>query len=103
MNATPIDDNTSTVTLVGTLDSYQQYSDLMLALLRFPDAQSVGRNSYVSTDKIVPALTEVDQNGRPRGVNEAPVPAANQHLRIASERGVYRVACHVPAIHAVCG
>lgn len=72
--ATPVDDKVSTVTMVGTIGSVQQYADLMLALLRNPDVVSVSRQGLTSTDMIVPALTPIDQVGRPRRPGEAPIP-----------------------------
>lgn len=36
----------ATVTLTGYLKSFQHYSDIMIALLRFPDAVAVGRSAY---------------------------------------------------------
>lgn len=74
MSASPIDANTSRIDLQGTLETYQQYADLMLALLKFKGTMAVGRNNYVPTEQIVPALTPADQAGRPRRANEAPVP-----------------------------
>ncbi len=72
--ATPIDDKTATVTMSGTLGSYQQYADLMLVLMRNPNAVSVSRSGFQSTDAIVPQLTPVDQLGHPRKPGEQPVP-----------------------------
>lgn len=74
INATPIDDKTCTVTLTGPVQNAQQYADLMLALLRIPNATSVGRTGFQSEDVIVPPLTEIDQVGRPRKESEAPIP-----------------------------
>ena len=74
MSATPIDATTAQVNLAGTLDTYQQYADLMLALFRMKGATAVGRSGYVATEQVVPALTEIDQNGRPRRANEQPIP-----------------------------
>lgn len=67
-------EGTSTITLTGTLDSYQQYADLMFALLRFPGAQSISRQGFVGRAKEVPAITVSDQVGRPRLPNELPIP-----------------------------
>jgi hypothetical protein len=74
MSAQPNDASTATVTLVGTLDNYQQYADLMLVFLRNEEVAQVGRANYVPDEQIVPPLTPVDQVGRPRLPNEAPVP-----------------------------
>ena len=43
ISARPIGEGVSEVTLVGTLSGYQRYADLMLALMRFKDAQSITR------------------------------------------------------------
>lgn len=72
--ATPVDAETATVTLTGTLHTYQQYADLMLALMRNPKAVSVTRSGFVSVDPIVPSITSVDQNGRPRKATDSPIP-----------------------------
>jgi len=64
----------STVTMVGTIKTYQQYADLMLCLSRYPGVVSVGRAGYQFNEDIVPNLTPVDQTGTPHKLNEAPVP-----------------------------
>jgi Tfp pilus assembly protein PilN len=64
----------SAVTLTGTLQSYQQYADLMLVLMRNPKAVSVSRSGFQSTDLIVPSLVQADQVGRPRLPGESPIP-----------------------------
>ncbi|HSI73334.1 MAG TPA: hypothetical protein VK934_09155 [Fimbriimonas sp.] len=74
MAAAPASDTQSSVTLVGTLNSYQQYADLMLALMRNPEAVSVARSGYNADEEYVPNLTQVDQLGRPRVPGEAPIP-----------------------------
>jgi hypothetical protein len=73
--ATPIDDKTSTVTMTGALKSYQQYADLMLILMRYPGAISVGRSGYVSTDPTVPPLSANNQSGTPLKPGETPLPS----------------------------
>jgi Tfp pilus assembly protein PilN len=72
--ASPASDTQSSVTLVGTLTSYQQYADLMLALMRNPEAVSVARSGYTADEQYVPNLTQVDQQGRPRNPGQAPIP-----------------------------
>jgi hypothetical protein len=64
----------STMTLVGVLDTYQQYADLMLALLRIPTVLSVSRTGFTNNNMIVPAPTAVDQLGKPRRPGDAPIP-----------------------------
>lgn len=64
MSAAPVDDKTSTVTLTGVITSYQQYADLMLALLRIPGATGVSRSGFQDDDAYVPGLNATDQTGR---------------------------------------
>jgi hypothetical protein len=64
----------STVTLVGTVKTYQQYADLMLAFSRYPGLVSIGRAGYQDDSDIVPNLTPADQTGNPRKPNDSPVP-----------------------------
>lgn len=73
IKATP-NGTTARVELIGTLNGYQRYADLMLALMRFKDAVSITRSGYVLNATTVPALTEYDQFGKPRKANEAPIP-----------------------------
>jgi hypothetical protein len=61
--AAAVNETTSVVTLTGVLRSKSEYSMMPMALLRIPDAINVTRSGYVSVDKIVPALTEIDQVG----------------------------------------
>jgi len=65
LSAVPNDGATCTVTMNGVVQTYQQYADLMLALLRIPGAQAVSRNGYQLNDLYVPPLIEQDQVGRP--------------------------------------
>jgi hypothetical protein len=74
MSATPAGPGITTVTMTGNLDTYQQYADLMLALLRMPKVQSVTRAGYVQDAMVVPPLTEQDQVGRPRKPGDPPIP-----------------------------
>ena len=74
LTASPIDASSCTVTMTGTVKNAQEYADLMLALLRIPGATTVGRSGFSAEDVIVPPLSEVDQNGRPRKESEAPIP-----------------------------
>lgn len=66
LRAAPKDDKTATVTLEGALDSYTQYGDMVVALLRIPGATNVARQGYQLDPTFVPGLSEVDQTGRPR-------------------------------------
>lgn len=60
MSMTPMDANRCQLTLTGTIQTYQQYADLMLALLRIPGAQTVGRSGYVLDRRNLPNVTEED-------------------------------------------
>ncbi len=62
------------IQMVGVLDTYQQYADLMLALLRIPGVQSVSRAGFVNESPFVPGLNEQDQLGRPHKPGETPIP-----------------------------
>ena len=66
--------DSSTVTLVGTIKTYQQYADLMICLSRDPDVVSVGRAGFQYDDTIVPNITPTDQTGTPHKLSEGPVP-----------------------------
>jgi len=62
------------VVIQGTISNYQQYADLMLALLRNPMITAVSRTGYVSDEQFVPALVPTDQRGKPRRPGETPIP-----------------------------
>jgi hypothetical protein len=74
LSASPMSDSQASVNIVGTLGSFQQYADLMLALMRNPNAVSVTRSGYVDSSQFVPNLVESDQTGRPRLPNQSPIP-----------------------------
>lgn len=74
MAAVPNGPDSSTVTLQGVIQTQQQYADLMLSLLRIPGATSVSRDGYAIVSPRVPALSEIDQFGRPLRPGEGPVP-----------------------------
>lgn len=74
MNAAPNGPENCVVTLQGVVRTYQEYADVMLALLRIPDAQAVSRNGYQIVDQTVPSLIEQDQTGRPIRPGEANIP-----------------------------
>jgi Tfp pilus assembly protein PilN len=74
ISAAPLSDTQSTVTMTGTLKTFQQYADLMLSLMLYKDAVSVSRSGFTNDEMIVPQLVSTDQNGRPRKPNETPVP-----------------------------
>ncbi len=74
MSAQPVDGTNCTVTLVGTLGSYQEYADLVLALMRCKDVTSIGRAGYTYDRAIVPGISEQDPLGRPRKPSQPPIP-----------------------------
>lgn len=74
MSAEPNDARTCTVTLQGEITSFQQYADLMLALLRIPHVVSVSRTGYTVADPIVPPITPEDRTGHPRKPTDPPIP-----------------------------
>ncbi|HZH99149.1 MAG TPA: hypothetical protein VEX38_09280 [Fimbriimonadaceae bacterium] len=74
MAATPSGAESTVVTMVGVISSYQQYADLMLALLRIPNATAVSRSGYQNIDPVVPALVPEDQVGRPIRPGEPRIP-----------------------------
>jgi len=73
--AAPNGPQNCTVTMTGVIGSFQQYADLMLALLRIPDATNVGRDGFQVTDPYVPNLIESDQVGTPIRPGAARVPS----------------------------
>jgi hypothetical protein len=75
IQASAIDNKTATVTMTGVLRTYQQYADLMLALMRIRGAQTISRSGYQSFDQSVPQLTPQDQIGKPRDPSQpGPIP-----------------------------
>ncbi|HLO97964.1 MAG TPA: hypothetical protein VK171_05155 [Fimbriimonas sp.] len=74
LSATPNGAESATVNMTGTVRNAQEYADLMLTLLRIPGAVSVSRAGFQAEDMTVPALTEIDQKGKPRLPSRAPIP-----------------------------
>lgn len=74
MSMTPIDGSRCTLTLTGTIQTYQQYADLMLALLRIPGAQTVGRTGFVLDSRSLPNVTEDNVYPEFRKASETPLP-----------------------------
>jgi len=75
MSATPNGATSCTVTLTGQIKSFQQYADVVLALLRIPDAVNVSRAGYSLQDQVVPGLNEQDQIGTPIKPGETNLPS----------------------------
>jgi len=75
ISASPSDAATATITMQGVLDSYQDYANLMIALMRIQGASAVGRTGFVDRADYVPPLTETDNQGRIRPNGSAvPIP-----------------------------
>lgn len=74
MSAAPVDGTTATLDLTGVLGTYQQYADLMLALLRIPGAVNVSRSGFTNIDPYIPGLTPEAQTSRPIRPGEQPIP-----------------------------
>ncbi|MBI5708432.1 MAG: hypothetical protein HZC36_15725 [Armatimonadetes bacterium] len=74
ISATPVDADNCVVTMAGVIRTYEDYADLMLALLRIPGAMTVSRNGYQVSDMYVPPLSEADQRGTPIKVGDTNVP-----------------------------
>lgn len=64
MSAAPTSAEACTVTLTGPIKSYQEYADLMLAMMRVPGAVGVGRAGFSDYFSKVPNLITEDQQGR---------------------------------------
>lgn len=75
ISATPNGPTACNVRINGVIQSFQQYADLMLALLRIPGAQAVTREGYQLNDPYVPSLNTDDQIGAPIRPGEVRLPA----------------------------
>jgi hypothetical protein len=73
LSATSAGDSAN-VTIVGTLDTFQQYADLMLAFSRYPGLISISRSGFNSQDEFVPNIDQVDTQGKPRKQSDGPIP-----------------------------
>jgi hypothetical protein len=78
LSATPAGAGQTVVTMDGVIGSFQEYADLMLALLRIPQPYgrviSISRTGYQHTEPFVPPIDEEDRLGRPRKPGANPVP-----------------------------
>lgn len=63
-----------TLTMAGTIKTYQQYADLMLALYRIPGARTVSRSGFLADPVIVPAISEENPQAAPFLTSEGPLP-----------------------------
>jgi hypothetical protein len=75
LSATAVNETTTNVQITGVLQTFQQYSDVMLALLQIPGAVNVSRTGFVDGRMIVPNLTEADQLGTPIVPTETNLPS----------------------------
>lgn len=75
IQARPAGNNAALVTMTGVIDTFQEYADLMLALLRIPGATGVTRAGFNVTDMFVPELITEDQVGTPIRPGQARVPS----------------------------
>lgn len=64
MAAVPNGAESCTVTMTGYLTTFQEYADLMIALLRIPGATAVSRSGFQFNEPGVPGLIPEDQQGR---------------------------------------
>ncbi len=88
VSAVPASAQGCTLNITGVLQNYQQYADLMLAMLRIPNALAVNRQGYQHNDFYVPALTSDSQSGRPIELGAAPIPDNPQdRLRYYESQG----------------
>ncbi len=85
----------ATVTLSGTLKTYQQYADLMIALYRIPGAVTVSRGGYNNVDPYIPNLTETDRQGRPIKPGQGNIPD-DPYQRLAYYQGLGTVTGYSP-------
>ena len=74
VTATSLGAGLCTVSLTGVIETYQQYADIMLAMLRIPGATNVTRAGFTDVRPVVPPLNEADQTGRPVRPGEANLP-----------------------------
>lgn len=74
MNAVPNGAESATVTMTGYLSTFQEYADLMVALLKIPGATAVSRSGFQLNDPIVPNLIPQDQKGRATKPGEPRIP-----------------------------
>lgn len=74
ISAVPNGEAEAIITMAGRISSFQQYADLMLALMKIPGAKSVTRNGYNVNGPFVPAVSETDPNAVVIKRNDQPMP-----------------------------
>lgn len=75
IQAQPVAEGQTAVTLTGQLETFRQYADLAVAMWKVPDVLNVTRQGYTVVDPVVPSLTETDQAGTAVRPGEAPLPS----------------------------
>lgn len=78
ISAAPSSADSVTVTLNGIIETYQQYADSVMALLRIPGCVNVVRSGYTVNDRYVPNLSEEDQVGSAIAPGETNLPSDPQ-------------------------
>ncbi|MBS1717121.1 MAG: hypothetical protein JSS72_05255 [Armatimonadetes bacterium] len=78
------------VNMSGVIKGYQQYNDLLLALLRIPGATGITRSGMGIRTKITPGISVIDQEGRTKFPDEGVIPddPEGQVNRAISQGGV---------------
>lgn len=78
ISAAPSNAESVTVTVSAIIETYQQYADSVMALLRIPGCVNVVRSGYVVNDRYVPNLSEDDQIGTAITPGESNLPSDPQ-------------------------
>ena len=65
LNAVPNGADSVTVVMTGYLKTFQEYADLMVALLKIPGATAVSRSGFQLNDPLVPNIVPEAQVARP--------------------------------------
>ncbi|MBL8086726.1 MAG: hypothetical protein JNM85_01490 [Chthonomonas sp.] len=74
MSVRPASETGCLLTVTGVLQTYQQYADTALALLRIPGAVQVSRSTFDLNDTYVPGLDATDNIGLPHLVKAGRIP-----------------------------
>ncbi len=76
IQAQPTGDTGAIVQIQGVLYTYQEYADVMLALLRIPGATTVSRDGFNLNEPFVPNINLIDEIG---------IPGRNGEPRVSSD------------------
>jgi|GEM_PF-520310 len=74
LSVEPTSSTAVTLTLTGTIKTYQQYADVMLALYRIPGARTVSRSGFLQDPQTVPAITPEDPAANAYLASQGPTP-----------------------------